>query len=160
MPIVAVTITIDSITCEDDFDASVLDTALDAIMVGASFTDATCTDTSTGIDADVTASASYALWGGTYDSWYAYVVGTCNTAVSDGTFDTEIAAAESRRRLQGVSHRDLGRRLAMSDGTVASVSVSTFSPTAAPTSPAVSPIPTLAPTLSPIPTVSPAPVRA
>merc|ERR550514_2107482 len=65
-----------------------------------------------------------------------------NTAVSDGTFDTEIAAAESRRRLQGVSRRDLGRRLAMSDGTVSAVSVSTLSPTAAPTP---TPLPTPAP---------------
>merc|ERR1719390_454021 len=85
-PIVSATIAIDGITCTDDFDADVLDTALDAIMTGASFSDATCTDTSTGIDADVTASAAYSIWGasGTYDSLYAYVVGTANAAVSDG----------------------------------------------------------------------------
>merc|ERR550514_1264396 len=86
-----------------------------------------------------------------------------NTAVSDGTFDTEIAAAESRRRLQGVSRRDLGRRLAMSDGTVSAVSVSTFSPTAAPTptpttmAPSAVPVPapTAAPTPTPLPTPTP-----
>merc|ERR1719198_374849 len=142
VPIVSATISIDGITCADDFDADILDTALDTIMSGADFTDATCVDSSSGIDATVTAAASYSLWGATYDSLYAYVVGTCAAAVDDGSFDTAIADAESRRRR---SRCDLGRRLAMSDGTVASVSVSTFSPTAAPT-PAPTPMPTPMPT--------------
>merc|ERR1719324_1631068 len=147
-PIVAVTISIDSITCADDFDATVLDDALDTILSGVSFTDAACTDTSTGISTDVEASATGDVWNtGSYTSLYDFVVGTCNAAVSDGSFDEAIAAAEARRRLQGVSRRDLGRRLAMSDGTVASVSVSTFSPTAAPTpAPSETPTPTPAPT--------------
>merc|ERR1719198_1161885 len=155
VPIVSATISIDGITCADDFDEDILDTALDTIMSGADFTDATCVDSSSGIDATVTAAASYSLWGATYDSLYAYVVGTCAAAVDDGSFDTAIADAESSRRR--LSRRDLGRRLAMSDGTVASVSVSTFSPTAAPT-PAPTPMPTPAPTPRPgSPSATPVP---
>merc|ERR550514_1924197 len=145
-PIVAVSIAIDGITCTGDFDADVLDTALDIVMTGAAFSDAVCTDTTTGITSDVEASANGDVWNtGSYTSLYDFVVGTANAAVSDGSFDTAIATAEARRRLEGVSRRDLGRRLAMSDGTVASVAVSTFSPTAAPT-PAPSETPTPSPT--------------
>merc|ERR1719454_337516 len=90
-PIVEATISITGITCADDFDADVLDEALDSIMPGAAFTDATCEDVTGGIGATVTAAASYSLWGDTYDSLYAYVVDTCAAAVSDGSFDTAIA---------------------------------------------------------------------
>ena len=141
---------------------------MDAVIANATFSDATCSDSSTSlvvtIDFEFSMPLAHIQNAGA-DSVLAHVTTVLETAVSDGSLTTAIQSFATRRRRLDADDKRVEpafgaprRRLDMTSAQADSVSVGTFSPSAAP-SPTPSAAPTPSPTSPPtsIPTTSPVP---
>ena len=148
---------------------------MDAVIANATFSDATCSDSSTSlvvtIDFEISMPLAHIQNAGA-DSVLAHVTTVLETAVSDGSLTTAIQSFATRRRRLDADDKRVEpafgaprRRLDMTSAQADSVSVGTLSPSAAPSpTPSAAPTPsptsppTSGPTTSPVPTPQPTPV--
>merc|ERR1719453_2891436 len=145
-PVVVTSVGLSGITCTE-FDADIFESGMDTTIGegDATFDEILCADDSSAvtITTEVTVDLAIALANPSATNVMEHIIDTLDAS----TLETNIiAAASSRRRLGG------RRRLGMESISVASVGVSTFAPSAAPTpSPTAVPIPspTAKPTLPP-----------
>ena len=153
-PIVAVTIGMSGINCTV-FDQTIFATALDAVVANSTTAESTCSNTGTASAPEISVAtelaAPQAQYIDTHASLLDYVTDVVTASISSGAFEAaiDVAVAASRRRLT----------TGMDDASVDSVTVSTFSPTPAPT-PLPSTPPTPAPTSAPTPAPSGLPTPA
>ena len=141
---------------------------MDVVIANATLSGATCANSSTSlvvtIDFEISMPLAHIQNAGA-DSVLAHVTTVLETAVSDGSLTTAIQSFATRRRRLDADDKRVEpafgaprRRLDMTSAQADSVSVGTFSPSAAP-SPTPSAAPTPSPTSPPtsIPTTSPVP---